>query len=204
MALNPTSKIRLFVSTAEEKDVLSFLQSQSVMEITQIKDEIKDCKDHTSEFALSELDFVIKYLSQFEEKKEGLRNSVLGEKIEISELEKERILKEAKWEGVSERLSQLEASKTDADRKLLELEGQRKSLLLFRDCDVKKISSRFSVLYFSLPKRLEIKVENKIKEISPLLELQKVNELDEQIAYLLFAEESVLSEVKDIFVKESV
>lgn len=165
MALKSTSKIRLFVSADKERDVLCFLQDKGVLEITSSNTIDRSDVTHNAEFAVSKLDFAIKYLSSFEEKKEGLRNTVLGEKIEVSELEVSSALSSFDWEAVVEKVTELEVKKTDGLRKLSEYKNQLSPLYIFKECDVVQKESRFSPLYFSIQSRNADKVEKEIKSV---------------------------------------
>ncbi len=185
MALKSTSKIRLFVSSEQEQDILSFLQEKAVMEVTSSRDEERSNINHTAEFVVSKLDFAINYLSQFAPEKKGLRNSVLGEKIELSEVEVSDILTSYDWNPIVEKITNLEVSTNDESRKLSEFKNQLLPLEIFENCDIKNISSRFSPLYFSVPKRNAEKAKNEIELLSALLEISKISETEKSVAFVV-------------------
>jgi len=203
MALKSTSKIRLFVSSRQEADVLSFLQEQGVMEITSSNDGERSGITHSAEFSVSKLDFAIDYLSQFAVKKEGLHNSVLGEKIEKSELEVSSILSSFDWNDVVEKVTDLQTVKTDATRNLTECEGQLLPLSIFKKCEIKQTTERFSPLFFVINSRNVEKVRNEILSLSENLDISVVEKTEKLTAFVVFAEKVILTEVRGVLTKLS-
>ncbi len=203
MALKSTSKIRLFVSSRREKEVLSFLQEKEVLEITSSQEVDRSDILHDAEFAVSKLDFAIKYLSAFAEKKEGLRNSVLGEKIEASESEVSFALSSFDWKAVVESVSDLDVKNTDVLRGLTESKNQLSPLVVFKNCDIVKTSGRFSPLFFFVPLRSAKKIQGEIELLSKELDISIVEESEKVVAFVVFAENSVLGEVKTIITRFS-
>ncbi len=203
MALKSTSKIRLFVSALQEKNVLSFLQEKGVIEITSTQEEKRSDIGHSAEFSVSKLDFAIAYLSKFAQEKEGLRNSVLGEKIELSEVEVSSILSDFDWNSVVEEVTTLEISKTDTSRELLELKNQLLPLVIFKSCEIVKTSGRFYPLFFSVPTRSFEKVKKEVKKVSKELEIITVKSEERVTSFVVFAENLIQSDVKAIVTKLS-
>ncbi len=203
MALKSTTKIRLFVSSEKEKEVLAFLQETGKMEVTSTVQEERKDVEHTGEFAVSKLDFAITYLSSYVEEKKGLRNAVLGEKIEVSEVEVERVLSSFDWESVVESVIELEVRSTDALRELLDVKNQLSPLLIFKDCEIINTSGRFSPVFFSAPTRSVKKIKEEISSVAKELVLLEVGGDERMTAFVVFAEDVILSEIRSLFPKMS-
>ncbi|HIQ57293.1 TPA: hypothetical protein EYG84_01255 [Candidatus Gracilibacteria bacterium] len=203
MALKSTTKIRLFVSSEQEKEVLSFLQENEVMEITSSRKEQRKDVSHDAEFSVSKLDLAIKYLSSFVEKKPGLRNTVLGEKIEVSEVEVNSVLSSFDWNTIVEKVTNLEIKSTDTLRELSEVKNQLVPFSVFENCEILNLLGRFSPLFFSAPTRNIEKIQEEILKISKELDLSIVEKGERVTAFVVFAEDKVLMEVRSILVKLS-
>jgi len=203
MALKSTTKIRLFVSSEQEKEVLSFLQENEVMEITSSRKEQRKDVSHDAEFSVSKLDLAIKYLSSFVEKKPGLRNTVLGEKIEVSEVEVNSVLSSFDWNTIVEKVTNLEIKSTDTLRELSEVKNQLVPFSVFENCEILNLLGRFSPLFFSAPTRNIEKIQEEVLKISKELDLSIVEKGERVTAFVVFAEDKVLMEVRSILVKLS-
>ena len=203
MALKSTTKIRLFVSSEQEKEVLSFLQENEVMEITSSRKEQRKDVSHDAEFSVSKLDLAIKYLSSFVEKKPGLRNTVLGEKIEVSEVEVNSVLSSFDWNTIVEKVTNLEIKSTDTLRELSEIKNQLVPFSVFENCEILNLLGRFSPLFFSAPTRNIEKIQEEVLKISKELDLSIVEKGERVTAFVVFAEDKVLMEVRSILVKLS-
>ncbi|HID91596.1 TPA: hypothetical protein EYP45_00535, partial [Candidatus Peregrinibacteria bacterium] len=192
MALKSTTKIRLFVSSEQEKEVLSFLQENEVMEITSSRKEQRKDVSHDAEFSVSKLDLAIKYLSSFVEKKPGLRNTVLGEKIEVSEVEVNSVLSSFDWNTIVEKVTNLEIKSTDTLRELSEVKNQLVPFSVFENCEILNLLGRFSPLFFSAPTRNIEKIQEEVLKISKELDLSIVEKGERVTAFVVFAEDKVL------------
>ncbi len=199
MALQSTTKIRLFVLSSEEEKVLQFLQTKGVMEITKTREDVRSDVSHSAEFALSELDFAISYLSSYQPEKTGLRNSVLGEKIEVSESERSKLLESTDWKQVVEELRALQVSNTDAERKLSEVEVSLSEVGILKNTTVSAFSGRFSSLFFSLSARSEVKLKKDIEELSPLIDVQVVSRDEKTIGVCVVMHANILEKVRQLF-----
>ena len=116
MSLQKTSKVRLYVSQEQKHELLLFLQERSCFEpcVTTEKIVSRD---------ISQIDFAINFLSRFEPEKKGLRNAVLGDKVEVSEVEVLRIIENYKIEDMVGKIESLESEYSAAEKEKKRLEA---------------------------------------------------------------------------------
>ncbi len=203
MALQSTSKIRLFISSQKEEDLLSFLQKERIMEIVSVREEERSDINHSAEFAVSKLDFAIRYLSQYATKKEGIRNTILGEKIEISDETAKDLVSGFHWEEGVEKVSFLESTKNDIVRKLTELKVVLASFISFDGITIKAEEGLFFPSFFILPLRTAHEFEEGVKEISSFLDLSRVKESDSFVCFVLFSKQEVKELALQILAQKS-
>ena len=189
MALQSTTKIRLFVSSQKEEEVLSFLQEREVLEVVPVLSELRTDVSHQAEFSVAKIDFAIRYLSPFAPEKKGLRNAVLGEKIEISSEDVSKKISGFNWEDVVSRVSALESEKNDATRELLEAKTALRALSAFKGVDTESVEGLYSSSFFVLPVKGAAAFESGVRELSPYLEINEVARTDATVSFVLFAQE---------------
>jgi V/A-type H+-transporting ATPase subunit I len=195
VALQSISKVRVFVPSQKEEKVLSFLQEKGLMEFVSVKSELRVDIDHSAEFAVAKLDFAIRYLGEYTEKKKGMRNAVLGEKVEVSEEKKQEIVSSFDWESVVSSVAKIESGRNDIVRELLESKLALSALGDFGAVDIASKEGDFSPSFFVLPLKGAEKFEEDVKNISPYLELLKVDSSEKNVSFVLFAQREVRDEV---------
>lgn len=144
MSLEKTTQVRIYSS--EIKEVLSFLQKSALVEV------IGSSRQDLG--LLSRVEFVIDVLSGFQEKKSGLRQAVLGDKIEVDERDVRSIISSFDWEELEKEVGKCVERKDDI---LREKEEKQDFLLFLKDWEGVSYSGnkgRFgSVLFFEIPEK---------------------------------------------------
>ncbi len=188
MALQSTTKIRLYTSAQKESEVLSFLQERGVMEVTPVDAEISRTDVcHSAEFASAKLDFAIRYLTPFAPAKKGMRNAVLGEKIEISEKEAQEKISGYDWEAITAKVSALESEKNDATREAFEIKTALSALEKFEGVDTESREGTFAPSFFVIPVKGASDFVEEVKNLSKFLEISEVARTESSISFIVFA-----------------
>lgn len=185
-------------------DLLLFLQQKKCIEISSVEENISSnitSSNASSESALAYLDFSIRYLSSYAEAKKGIRNSVLGERVEVSDIDSEKVAMSFDWKSVYEEASLLESGMNDLLRELDE-KGQMKKLLsnwsainIDTSAD---LDSRFVARFVEIPLQNISAFLSSLSEDVQLSEVEEVSrgkKLVRLIVYIDKKENSYLSDL---------
>lgn len=190
MALQSTTKIRLFVFSQKEEEVLSFLQEKEVLEVVAVKGEKRTDVSHFAEFSAAKIDFAIRYLSSFAPQKKGLRNMVLGQKLELSEKEAHEKISGFDWSEVVEKVSALESAKNDIVRGIDESKTALRALEAFEGVEETATEGEFSSSFFVLPVKGAAAFQSQVEGLSDYLDISEVSRSETSVSFVLFARDA--------------
>jgi V/A-type H+-transporting ATPase subunit I len=130
MAVVPMQKIRLYVHRNDTSDVLHAIQKLGAVEFSAVATPVAPSDDEYETSAIhhasSRLDFAVKFLSRFEEKKKGaLRSAIEGDKLPASEKDIESIAADFHFNDSIDALQELEEKLNSAQAKQKEIAAEK-------------------------------------------------------------------------------
>ena len=201
MAFSPVSKVRLLVYKSSESAVLNVLQEFGVFEPVFFA-KGRENISREGEHSCAKIDFAIRFLSPFAPKKKGFRNAVLGDKIERTEAEVQKVLGKNDWKELVSAVERAEAKRNDLLHEIRIREDEMNRIRDWASCSYPTIrNSRFQSGFYSLSLALVDIFEEDVKAITPVLDVSRLRETKSFVFFHVVAEYGVLEKVKILCMK---
>lgn len=194
MSLTSTSKVRIYTSPDQLGDLLTFLQRKECIEVIKNKEDGKNTS-FSSDSALAHLEFAIRYFSKYQPERKGIRNAVLGEKIEVSESESEKMAMTFDWKSLCEEASVLEQGRNDVLRELGEKKEIRSLLEGWGEVNLSATSGQFTSFFIEVPLQNISLFEKSLKEeisVSEREEISRNKKIVRSVIYIQRSNEPLL------------
>ena len=199
-------KIGMLVSKQDKEAILSFLQREGVLHLTDAKPEEgltpAELSDHLSSlhYKVAELNFAIGFLSRFEAGKKGLQAMVDGNSVKVSEEEIASVKADFKWKPVVETCKKLEETMVDLNNEkktLTELQGRlRPWTHLTTPLSDPRETETARVVFAAAPLKEWEALKSEILAHSELAVIEMDNMLENTVYFQVVCEKSMISDIE--------
>ncbi|MCK4777615.1 MAG: V-type ATP synthase subunit I [Actinomycetia bacterium] len=146
MAVAEIKKTYILALKSEKDEIITKLKDSGIVQIEKIDSEIKNEGElllslvepdiHRFQSRTSQVAFLLKFLGNFKEKKEGMFAALTGKKIVIKKKDFEKIEAEFKLKELYENCEDLEVELNSLRTKIAQLNSDIKELLPWKDLDI--------------------------------------------------------------------